>query len=335
MRALLFDGEKKTLELSEVPRPSLSDLNQDVIVKVEACAVCRTDLHVVDGELTAPKLPVIPGHQVVGRVIESTGKFKVGERLGLAWLASTCGKCKFCLVGRENLCDNALFNGYTRDGGFAEYIGADSRFCYSLDDSLDAAQFAPLLCGGLIGYRSYKFCRESLGKTGHLGIYGFGSAAHIILQVAKNEGHIVSAFVRPGDEAARAFALDMGADWAGYSGERPDLLDAAIIFAPAGELVPTALKALNKGGLLVLGGIHMSDIPSFPYDILWGERSIKSVANLTREDAGEFFELISQGGKLNKIQVKTRVEKRRLDLAEQALDDLRAGRVQGSLVIVP
>jgi alcohol dehydrogenase, propanol-preferring len=340
MKAFVFNAAANKLAFEDVADPELSGDCAEVLVKVEACGVCRTDLHVVDGELAEPKVPVIPGHQVVGRVVAVHGAasavakshLQLGDRVGLAWLASTCGTCDYCLRGQENLCDKPLFNGYTKDGGFAELVAARADFCFKLGEDADPVSFCPLMCAGLIGWRSYKFAREALPPGGRLGIYGFGSAAHILAQVAKADGYKVSAFVRQGDEQARAFALKEGVDFAGFSDELPpQLLDAAIIFAPAGALVPAALKATNKGAMVVLGGIHMSDIPSFPYEIIWGERSLKSVANLTREDGQEFFEMIARG----LIKISTRVEARPLAQAKEALDDLRAGKVQGSLALIP
>jgi propanol-preferring alcohol dehydrogenase len=300
-----------------------------LLLKVQACGICRTDLHVVDGELSEPKLPLIPGHQIVG-LVETVGKgvkgFHPGDLVGVPWLGGTCGKCPYCLSGRENLCDHAIFTGYQRNGGFAEYCTANAAFCLSIPDDYPATQAAPLLCAGLIGYRALRMAGD--GKR--LGIYGFGSAAHIVTQVALWEGRKIYAFTREGDEAGQQFARKMGACWAGAATERPpDELDAAIIFAPAGELVPLALRAVAKGGVVVCGGIHMSPIPSFPYDLLWGERSIVSVANLTRLDGEEFLELAPR------IPVRTEIEVFPLEHANEALAALRAGKIKGSGVLVP
>jgi propanol-preferring alcohol dehydrogenase len=308
-----------------VPRPN----PDQVLVKVRACAVCRTDLHVVDGELPNPKLPVIPGHEIVGTVVQ-TGKnatsFKIGERIGIPWLGHTCGQCIFCRTGKENLCDDPLFTGYTLDGGYAEYAVADRRYCFSLPESYSDAEAAPLLCAGLIGYRSYRMAGEDVKR---LGIYGFGGAAHIVAQIAVFQGKKVFAFTRPGDSNAREFALRLGAAWAGDSTEMPpEPLDAAIIFAPVGSLVPAALRATLKGGTVVCGGIHMSDIPSFPYQILWEERVVRAVANLTRRDGEELLALAP------KVPVKTEVELFPLTAANEALSRLREGKLQGAAVLI-
>jgi propanol-preferring alcohol dehydrogenase len=298
-----------------------------VLLKVKACGICRTDLHVVDGELTEPKLPLVPGHQIVGQVVAAGGGVTtphIGDRVGVPWLGWTCGACTYCLSGRENLCDRARFTGYQIDGGFAGYTLADSRFCLPLPAEFADLEAAPLLCAGLIGYR----CLRMAGDGPRLGIYGFGSAAHIVIQVARHHGRQVFAFTRPGDAAAQRFAADLGADWVGDSGTMPpEPLDAAIIFAPAGELVPIALQAVAKGGVVVCGGIHMSDIPSFPYSILWGERVLRSVANLTRADGHEFLQLAP------KIPIHTEVQLYRLVQANEALADLREGRIRGSGVL--
>lgn len=326
MRAMLLDAPGKPLRLAHLPvqRPGKGE----VVVKVEACGVCRTDLHLVDGELPDPKLPVVPGHEIVGRVAalgEGVTGFAPGERVGIPWLGHTCGQCRYCRAGRENLCEQALFTGYTRDGGYAEYTLADARYCFPVAESYGAAEAAPLLCAGLIGYRSLRMAGE--GRL--LGIYGFGAAAHIVAQVARHEGWRLFAFVKPGDEAAKKFALSLGAEWAGGSDEAPpELLDAAIIYAPAGPLVPAALRAVAPGGRVVCAGIHMSDIPSFPYDILWRERSIHSVANLTREDGEEFLALAPQ------VPVITTVETLPLEEANEALARLREGRLTGAAVLV-
>jgi len=283
-------------------------------------------LHVLDGELPAPKLPLVPGHQVVGEVVRGGERFAPGSRVGVPWLGWTCGACRRCARGRENLCERARFTGYDLDGGFAELSVADERFCFAIPDGYPDLQAAPLLCAGLIGYRSL----QMTGDAPRLGLYGFGAAAHIVVQVARSRGQEVFAFVRPGDDAARRFALRMGAAWAGDStGKAPEELDAAIVFAPAGELVPAALRAVGKGGIVVCGGIHMSDIPSFPYELLWGERELRSVANLTRRDGEEFLALAPR------IPVRTEVTPYPLDAAARALDDLRAGRISGAAVVVP
>lgn len=327
------------LKLVEVPAPEPGP--DQVLVKVHACAVCRTDLHVVDGELPHPKLPLIPGHQIVGRVVRlgpSAGmnppshRPEPGQRVGIPWLGYTCGVCGYCRSGRENLCDYARFTGYQIDGGYAEYAVADSRFCFPLPAGYPDLQAAPLLCAGLIGYRSLSMARHNPDLQqvgGRLGIYGFGAAAHIVAQVARYQGLELFAFTRLGDTAAQDFARELGAAWVGASDELPPQpLHAAIIFAPAGELVPAALRALAKGGHCVCGGIHMSDIPSFPYSILWGERCLVSVANLTRRDGEEFLALAPQ------VPVRTHVRPYPLEKANEALDDLRQGRLQGAAVIV-
>jgi propanol-preferring alcohol dehydrogenase len=298
-----------------------------VLLRVRACGVCRTDLHVVDGELPFLGRPVVPGHQIVG-VIEArgpaAGDLAVGQRVGVPWLAWTCGACRFCASGRENLCEEARFTGYHVDGGFAEHAVADARYCFPIPDEYPDLQAAPLLCAGLIGYRSLAMT----GDAGRLGLYGFGAAAHIVAQVARHQGRRVFAFTRPGDREARDFALSLGAEWAGDSGEAPpEPLDAAILFAPAGELVPAALRAVDRGGTVVCAGIHMSDIPSFPYRILWEERVVRSVANLTRSDGEEFLALAP------KVPVRTEVESFPLSKANEALDRLRAGRIQGAAVL--
>ncbi len=288
--------------------------------------MCRTDLHVVDGELTEPKLPLVPGHQIVGRVASAGARFAEGDRVGVPWLGWTDGECRYCRSGRENLCDNARFTGYDRDGGFAELAVADERFCFPIPEGYPDLQAAPLLCAGLIGYRTLRLA----GDAERVGIYGFGAAAHIVCQVAVHEGRRVFAFTREGDDEARAFALELGAEWAGdSSAPGPEELDAALIFAPAGELVPAALRAVAKGGTVVCGGIHMSDIPSFPYELLWGERVLRSVANLTRADGEEFLALAPE------VPVRTKVEALPLGQANQALDRLRAGTVTGALALVP
>lgn len=327
MRAMVLKRSGEPLMLTDLPVPVPG--SGELLLKVLACGICRTDLHVVDGELTEPRLPLVPGHQIVG-LVEQVGSgvdgFSKGDTVGVPWLGGTCGECAYCLAGRENLCDNALFTGYQKDGGFAEYCTADARFCFHLPGGYPPVQAAPLLCAGLIGYRSLRMA----GDGGRIGIYGFGAAAHIVTQVAVWQGREVYAFTRAGDEAGQAFARKMGACWAGGGFDRPpQQLDSAIIFAPAGELVPAALKAIRKGGVVVCGGIHMSAIPSFPYDLLWGERSIVSVANLTRQDGEEFLLLAPQ------VPVKTEVELFRLEQANQALDALRSGRIKGAGVLVP
>jgi alcohol dehydrogenase, propanol-preferring len=326
MRAMLFEKTRQPLRLAEVPVPKPG--TGQVLVCVRTCAVCRTDLHVIDGELNKPKLPLIPGHEIIG-IVEEKGsgvdRFKIGDRVGIPWLGWTCGECLYCLSGQENLCDRAKFTGYTIDGGYAEYTVADQRFCFPIPDSYGDAEAAPLLCAGLIGYRSL----VKAGNGKRLGIYGFGAAAHIVAQVARYQKRDIYGFTRPGDEEAKKFALALGAVWAGDSNELPPLqLDAAILFAPVGELVPQALRALAKGGIVVCGGIHMSDIPSFPYEILWEERSICSVANLTRRDGKEFLALAP------KVPVRTKVQTFPLEEANVALNQLRSGKIQGAAVLV-
>jgi len=323
---MLFEKAGQPLHSAELPVPQAGAGH--VLIRVRACAVCRTDLHIIDGELNEPELPLIPGHEIIG-VVEKIGKeatrFKLGDRVGVPWLGWTCGHCEFCVSGRENLCDQARFTGYTLDGGYAEYAVADPRFCFAIPDSYSDAEAAPLLCAGLIGYRSL----VKAGQGKRLGIYGFGAAAHIIAQVAKFQNREIYAFTRPGDEAAEKFALGLGAVWAGSSSEPPPVkLDAAIIFAPAGELVPQALRGLKKGGTVVCGGIHMTDIPSFPYSILWQERSICSVANLSRRDAEEFLPLAAR------IPVRTEVQTFPLERANEALEKLRSGQVNGAAVLL-
>jgi len=298
-----------------------------VLLRVHACGICRTDLHIVDGELTEAKLPIVPGHQIVGVVVEAgsgVDELRVGDRVGVPWLGWTDGDCKYCRSGRENLCDHARFTGYQIDGGYADYTVADSRFCLPIPEGYPDLQAAPLLCAGLIGYR----CLRMAGDAPRLGFYGFGSAAHILIQVARHRGQRVYAFTRPGDKAAQSFAEELGADWVGDSDTAPpEALDAAIIFAPAGELVPAALRVVAKGGTVVCGGIHMSDIPSFPYSILWGERVVRSVANLTRADGEEFLRLAPT------IPIHSQVQVYRLEQANEALEDLRSGHMRGSGVL--
>ena len=313
------------LQLTDLPIPEPKPTQ--VQIRIRACAICRTDLHVIDGELQHPKLPLVPGHEVVG-IVTAIGtevqRFKPGDRVGVPWLGWTCGTCIYCKGGRENLCDNALFTGYTSDGGFAEYMVADYRFCFPIPEIYSDAEAAPLLCAGLIGYRSF----VKTGDARRIGIYGFGAAAHIVTQVAVSRGRSVFAFTRAGDKAGQEFAKSVGAVWAGAAeSQPPQQLDAAIIFAPAGQLIPAALTALDKGGIVVCGGIHMSDIPSFPYELLWHERCICSVANLTRTDGHEFFALAPQ------VPVRTTVHAFPLEDANEAIDSLRHGKIKGAAVI--
>ncbi|RMF98276.1 MAG: zinc-binding alcohol dehydrogenase family protein [Gammaproteobacteria bacterium] len=309
-------------------RPLTAPQGQELLARVLACAVCRTDLHVVDGELPEIPYPIVPGHQVVADVV-ATGPqstLAVGQRIGVPWLAATCGECRYCRAGQENLCDHARFTGYQRDGGYAEYLVADSRYCLPLSAGLPPAETTPLLCAGLIGYRTLRMA----GDAHRIGIYGFGSAAHLVTQVARRQGREILAFTRPGDGAAQDFARELGASWAGDSDQpAPAPLDAALIFAPVGALVPQALRQVRKGGQVVCGGIHMSDIPSFPYADLWGERQIRSVANLTRQDGREFMALAAEAG------IETRITRYPLADANRALDDLRCGRLQGTAVLLP
>jgi propanol-preferring alcohol dehydrogenase len=330
MRAMMLERPRSRLVMRERPTPVPQA--GEILVAVAACGVCRTDLHVVDGELPDPKLPLVPGHEIVGRVAgigAGVAGLTVGQRIGVPWLGHTCGICPYCRSDRENLCDTPAFTGYTRDGGYATHAVADANFCFPLPEQGDDAALAPLLCAGLIGWRSYRMAQE--GREGSaLGLYGFGAAAHILVQVAVWQGRRVHAFTRAGDGAAQAFARELGAVWAGGSDETPpEPLDAAIIFAPVGALVPLALKAVKKGGRVVCGGIHMSDIPSFPYALLWEERHLLSVANLTRADAREFLALAPQAG------IKTQVTRYPLAAANKALADLRDGRLQGAAVLVP
>ncbi len=327
MRAMVLERPHEQLQPRELPRPEPGP--QQVLVRVQACGVCRTDLHVVDGDLTEPKLPLIPGHEIVGEVAEvgrEVERFRGGERVGIPWLGWTCGTCRFCRAGRENLCEKAAFTGYTLDGGYADYTLADQRYCFPIAGDTGAAEAAPLLCAGLIGYRSLRMA----GEAERLGLYGFGAAAHIVVQVARHEGRRVFAFTRPGDEDAKCFARELGAVWAGDSSEAaPEPLDAAIIFAPVGDLVPVALRAVAPGGTVVCAGIHMSDIPSFAYEILWRERRLVSVANLTRRDGEEFLQLAP------KVPVVTSVEPLPLSAANEALARLREGRLRGAAVLLP
>ena len=335
MQAMLLETPGRPLEPREIPRPEPGP--QQILLKVLACGVCRTDLHIVDGELDHPKLPLVLGHEIVGRV-EATGAevkgFTIGDRVGVPWLGYTDGTCPYCRIGRENLCDHPLFTGYQIDGGYAAYTAADERYCFKLPDGYSDAEAAPLLCAGLIGYRSLKMAEDAFAgepdRTKRLGIYGFGAAAHIVAQVARHQRCDVYAFTSPGDTLAQNFARELGAVWAGGSDETPpERLDAAIIFAPVGPLVPAALRAVRKGGIVVCGGIHMSDIPQFPYDILWEERVVRSVANLTRDDAREFLALAPQ------VPVKTAVIPMKLSEANEALSALRQGALQGAAVLIP
>jgi alcohol dehydrogenase, propanol-preferring len=326
MRAMLLSEPRKPLKLAEVnvPEPRAGQ----VLIKVYTCGVCRTDLHVLDGDLTEPKLPLILGHQIVGRVVSlgaGVERFSLGQRIGVPWLGYTDGNCRYCLRGQENLCDHPEFTGYTLDGGYTEYAVADQRYCFPLSDDFDDIEAAPLLCAGLIGYRTYRLAGEHVER---LGIYGFGAAGHIIAQVAAYQGKRVYAFTRPGDVTTQQFARQLGAYWAGGSDELPpDELDAALVLAPVGALMVTALKAVAKGGVVVSGGIHMTDIPSFPYHLLWEERSLRSVANLTRQDGEEFLALAPQ------VPVKTAVTPYQLEDANTALDDLRSGKLDGAAVL--
>jgi propanol-preferring alcohol dehydrogenase len=315
MRAMVLEAPRSELELRELERPE-AGLGQ-VLLRVRACGICRTDLHIVDGELTRPKLPLVPGHQIVGETED-------GRRLGVPWLGWTCGECRYCSTGRENLCERARFTGYDIDGGYAEWAVADERYCFPLPAGFGDLAAAPLLCAGLIGYRALRLA----GDGERLGLYGFGAAAHIVTQVALGQGRRVFAVTRAGDDEAQSFARSLGAEWAG-SGPPPEELDAAVIFAPAGELVPAALAAVGKGGTVVCAGIHMSDIPSFPYELLWGERVLRSVANLTRSDGEEFLAVAAS------LPVTTEVTTFPLERANEALATLRAGDVRGALVLVP
>ena len=326
MRAMILDKARTPLVLRDVPIPEPGP--RQVRLKIHACAVCRTDLHVLDGELADPKLPLIIGHEIVGhvdRVGDPATRFSVGDRVGVPWVGWTCGECSYCKAGKENLCARARFTGYTIDGGYAEYTVADERFCVSIPKMYSDVEAAPLLCAGLIGYRSL----VRAGDAKRIGIYGFGGAAHIVAQVVLFQGRSVYAFTRPGDRLAQQFAKKLGAVWAGGSDERPpDELDAAIIFAPVGALVPAALAAVRKGGTVVCGGIHMSDIPSFPYELLWGERTVCSVANLTRKDAEEFMKIAPQ------VPVRTTTREFPLEQANEALEQLRSGKLEGAAVLV-
>jgi propanol-preferring alcohol dehydrogenase len=327
MEAMVLDHPRRLLRHARLPQPTPG--TGDVLLRVRACGICRTDLHVAAGELADPKLPLILGHEIVGTVVETGSeveRFSPGDRVGVPWLGWTCGACRYCLSGRENLCDRARFTGYHRDGGYAGYAVADARFCFSLPSSYQDVPAAPLLCAGLIGYRSLR----AAGEAERLGLYGFGAAAHLVAQIAKFEGRQVFAFTREGDHQSQDFARELGAVWAGSSTEPPpEPLDAAIIFAPVGDLVPAALHAVAKGGTVVCAGIHMSPIPAFPYEILWGERTLRSVANLTRRDGEEFFRVATS--------LPLRIETEALPLAEanQGLERFRKGLVRGAAVLVP
>jgi propanol-preferring alcohol dehydrogenase len=323
MRAMVLDRQREPLRLAELPDPEPGA--GQVLLEIAACGICRTDIHIVDGELKEPKLPLVPGHQIVARVAGGGERFAPGQRVGVPWLGWTDGTCRYCRSGRENLCDSARFTGYDIDGGYAELTVADERFCFPLPDGYEDLQAAPLLCAGLIGHRTLRLA----GDAERLGIYGFGAAAHIVCQVAIHEGRRVFAFTRADDEASQAFALELGAEWAGDAlGPPPEELDAALIFAPVGELVPPALKAVAKGGTVVCGGIHMTDIPAMPYELLWGERVLRSVANLTRADAEDFLDLAPR------VPVRTEVETFPLEQANEALDRLRGGNLRGAAVLL-
>ena len=327
MKAMVLNRIGRPLSLIERDMPQVRD--GQVLVEVRACAVCRTDLHVIDGELPNPKLPLIPGHEIVGRVL-SVGpgvvSVKVGNRVGIPWLGQVCGICRYCLSGRENLCDKAIFTGYTMDGGYATHMLANANFCFDIPSTYGDAHAAPLLCAGLIGHRALK----AAGSAERLGIYGFGAAAHIVAQIATRQGRLVYAFTRPNDKRAKDFALSVGCHWAGDSNEQPpEPLDAAIVFAPVGELIPLALRATSKGGTVVLGGIHMSPMPAMAYEILWGERVLRSVANLTRQDGLEFMQLAANQ------KVETTIEVMALEEANTALQRLRDGELSGAAVLLP
>lgn len=361
-RAMTLERFRSPLQPGLRPLPELAP--SQILIRVEACGVCRTDLHLLDGELPDAKLPVVPGHEIVGRVVavgSESVRFRIGDRVGVPWLGSTCGKCRYCRTGAENLCDRARFTGHDIDGGYAEFTIAEAGYCFPVPDSFDAAHAAPLLCAGLIGYRSYRIALEEITRIAapqlgepaikaeasqevaprtpglesnneklRLGLYGFGAAAHILAQIAVHDGHDVLAFTRPGDPEGQAFARKLGASWAGGSDQpAPEELDAAILFAPVGALVPVALRAVRKGGAVICAGIHMSDIPSFPYSILWGERTVKSVANLTRRDGELFF------AKIAAVPLRVEVEPLPLDQANTALERLRDGELQGAAVLIP
>jgi propanol-preferring alcohol dehydrogenase len=327
MHAMVLEKRGRPLIYKELPVPEPAD-NQ-LLVKIIACGICRTDLHIIDGDLDKPKLPLILGHEIVGKVTaigKDVNGFYLNDIVGIPWMGHTCGKCKFCKMGKENLCDDTLFTGYTIDGGFAEYTVADARFCFLLNPEKSKPGTAPLLCAGLIGYRSYQMISKN---AKNIGIYGFGASAHIITQIAVAQGKNIYAFTRVGDEASQAFALKMGACWAGDSNQTPPVkLDAAIIFAASGELIPKALKDVDKAGEVICGGIHMSPIPSFSYDILWGDRSVRSVANLTRNDGLDFFKILEE------IPVRAKTEAFRLQQANEAIEKLRSGAINGAAVLV-
>ncbi len=327
MKAMILEAPRQPLRAAEVPDPAPGA--GQLLLRVRACAVCRTDLHVVDGDLPEPKLPLVLGHEIVGvveRAGEGASRFAAGDRVGVPWLGATCGRCRFCREGSENLCDEARFTGYHLDGGFAELAVADERFCFPVPPASPDVEAAPLLCAGLIGYRTLR----AAGDPRTVGIWGFGAAAHVVAQVARFEGREVFAFTRPGDARAQAFARSLGAVWAGGSDELPpDPLDAALVFAPVGALVPAALRSVRKGGVVVCGGIHMSDVPAFPYALLWGERAVRSVANLTRRDGEELLALAARAG------VTCATRRYPLSGANEALDDLREGRLEGAAVLVP
>jgi len=329
MLAMTLSAPGQPLVMADLPMPQPHA--HDVVIQVLACGVCRTDLHIVDGDLPPRHPGIVPGHEVVGRVVTAgplATRFQVGDRVGIPWLGGTCGHCAYCASERENLCDTPVFTGYDRNGGFAQYVAADDRFCFALPERYDDVHAAPLLCAGLIGYRAYRM--SGVSGAMRLGLYGFGAAAHIICQLAVALGQQVYAFVRPGDQQSQRFALQLGACWTGTSDDRPDVeLDAALIFAPVGSLVPAALGATRKGGVVVCAGIHMSDIPSFQYALLWGERSVRSVANLTREDGDAFFSLIGR------YPVMTHVQPFALAQANEAIAALRAGAIDGAAVLVP
>jgi len=332
MRAMVLQEHASgVLHGVDLPRPEPGP--GQVLIRISSCGVCRTDLHVIDGDLPRPKLPLVPGHEIVGTVVatgDGVSSHDTGRRVGVPWLGHTCGQCRYCLRGQENLCGEARYTGYQIDGGYAEYVVADHRYVFPLPDGLSDSEVAPLLCAGLIGYRSYRMALEGPGEIETLGLYGFGAAAHIICQVALHQGRRVYAFSRPGDDEAQRFARELGATWAGPSdAPPPEALDAAIIFAPVGLLVPTALQAVGRGGTVVCAGIHMSDIPGFPYRILWDERSVRSVANLTRRDADEFLALAPR------VPIRTRVIEYPLAEVNRALGDFREGRISGAAVLVP
>lgn len=327
MQAMVLESPGGGLVEREWPVPEPGP--GEILLRVKACGVCRTDLHVVDGELPQKRLPIVPGHEIVATVEKlgaSSAGLSVGQTIGVPWLAGTCGNCRYCIEEHENLCDSAVFTGYMRNGGYAQYAIANAAFCIPLPDGCSEVNIAPLLCAGLIGWRALNFA----GNAKSLGLFGFGAAAHIVIQLLRHQGRRVFAFTRPGDDQGQEFAKSLGAEWSGGSDQSPpDYLDAAIIFAPVGSLVPTALKSTRKGGVVVCAGIHMSDIPSFPYDIIWGERSLVSVANLTRQDAKDFFAAIRT------LQIETTVKQYRLSQANTALNDLRSGQIKGAAVLVP